>query len=793
MQTKLFLILLTLGLSFESLAQKSQTPIMVQGKVVDKSTSKPLDYATVALVNKEDKSVLAGGITDSQGAFSVKSPHGNIYIEVSFLGYNTVVINDFEITGSTINLNMIEVQPDQEMLTEVTVTAEKSKTTFELDKRVFNVGKDLTSAGGNALDVLNNVPSVDVNIEGAISLRGNTNVQILINGKPSVMASANTIGTIAADMIEKVEVITNPSAKYDAEGTTGIINIVLKKEDQEGLNGSLTLNVGHPTNRSVGLSLNRRTEKFNLFSQLGVGKRSLLSTYSGETIDRQKADSKSLLNAGSGGRDEQFYNVILGTDYNINPLNVITLSGHFAYEIEDEYSDTHYDRRDENNLSTGAADRNEVTEATNPKYQYDLSYKKSFADNKDRSFTASFVGSYFGKDQSSEYKNIAIFGDFEDLLQRTTNDYSQANYSFQTDYVHPFSKISVLESGVKYEINDISNDFELLDQSNNEWVGNPDFTNLFHYDQRVLAAYTTYAYELQKFGLKVGLRVENTNLSTFLQTTNEDNDINYNNVFPSVHSSYKISDELSLQMGYSKRIHRPRMWDLNPFTSISDNLNRRTGNPELQPEFTDVLELSAIQIWGAATLSASLYHSKTEDVVTRVISVQDSLTITKPHNLGTSNNTGLELNASVDPLKWWSIALDGNWVSFSRTGTLESNDFDFSNTSWSSQMTNKFKFPLDIEAEVRVDYQSKVEGVQGISDDRIYADFGVKKKFMKGRAVVNFSVRDVFKSRKYINISDQDTFYRYNERLRGAQQAVLGFSYGFGKGDAMEFSGHKMF
>jgi len=793
MQTKLFFILLTLGFSFNSLAQKPHTSIMVQGKVVDKSTSNPLDYATVAIVNKEDKSVLAGGITDSDGAFSVKSPHDNIYIEISFLGYNTVVINDFEITGSTINLDMIEVQPDQEMLTEVTVTAEKSKTTFELDKRVFNVGKDLTSAGGNALDVLNNVPSVDVNIEGAISLRGNTNVQILINGKPSVMASANTIGTIAADMIEKVEVITNPSAKYDAEGTTGIINIVLKKEDQEGLNGSLTLNVGHPTNRSVGLSLNRRTEKFNLFSQLGVGKRSLLSTYSGETVDRRKADSKSLLNSGSGGRDEQFYNVILGTDYNINPLNVITLSGHFAYEIEDEYSDTHYDRRDENNQSIGAADRNEVTEATNPKYQYDLSYKKSFADNKDRSFTASFVGSYFGKDQSSEYQNIAIFGDFEDLLQRTTNDYSQANYSFQTDYVHPFSKISELESGIKYEINDISNDFELLDQSNNEWVGNPDFTNVFHYDQRVLAAYTTYAYELQKFGLKVGLRVENTNLSTFLQTTNEDNDINYNNVFPSVHSSYKISDELSLQMGYSKRIHRPRMWDLNPFTSISDNLNRRTGNPELQPEFTDVLELSAIQIWGAATLSASLYHSKTTDVVTRVISVQDSLTITKPYNLGTSNNTGLELNASVDPLKWWSIALDGNWVSFSRTGTLESNDFDFSNTSWSSQMTNKFKFPYDIEAEIRVDYQSKVEGVQGISDDRIYADFGVKKKFMKGRAVVNFSVRDVFKSRKYINISDQDTFYRYNERLRGAQQAVLGFSYGFGKGDAMEFSGHKMF
>ncbi len=792
MPTKYLLILFALFCAGVAQAQDA-TPITFSGQITDHQTGKPLEYATVAVVSKADNSVLAGGITDGEGRFTIKSKKSNVLLEVSYLGYNTLRIEDFTVQNGRVELPNIKVQPDQEVLSEVTVTAEKSQTTFELDKRVFNVGKDLTSAGGSALDVLNNVPSVEVNIEGDIMLRGNANVKILINGKPSVMASANTIGTISADMIEKVEVITNPSAKYDAEGTTGIINIVLKKEDREGLNGAATLNVGSPTNHSVGLSLNRRTEKFNLFSQLGVGKRTMPGTTETVTIDRTVNNPQPLHSDASGGRTEQFYNVILGTDYNINPLNMITLSGHFAYEIEDEFSDTHYQRYSAGGELLGAADRNEDTEATNPKYQYDLSYQKSFEGNEDRSLTASFVGSYFGKDQSSAFENEADFGDFRSFSQRTTNDYSQANYVFQTDYIHPFSTIAELETGLKYEYNDIGNDYELEDLEAGQWQGNPDFTNEFNYDQKVYAAYATYAYEFEKFGIKLGARWERTDLDTYLENTNQKNHLTYSNLFPTVHTSYKVSEQFSLQMGYSKRIQRPNMWSLNPFTSFRDNLNLRTGNPDLLPEFTDVFELNAIQVWGMGSLSATLYHSRTTDVISTVVFVQDSLTITKPFNLGTSQNTGVEINGSIDPLEWWSVDANGNWMAFSREGQLEANNFDFSNTSWSARITNKFKFPADIEAEVRTNYQSAVEGIQGITDDRIYADFGVKKKFMKGRAVVNFSVRDFFKSRRFITTSDLDNFYRYNNRIRNARQMVLGFSYGFGKGEAMEFSGHKMF
>jgi hypothetical protein len=268
----------------------------------------------------------------------------DFFIKITYLGYKTLIINNIEINAQIIDLKTIPVTPDQDLLDEVVITGEKSQTVFKLDKRVFNVGKDLSSAGGSALDVLNNVPSVDVNIEGAISLRGNTNVQVLINGKPSVLTSgsSNKLGTITAEMIEKVEVVTNPSAKYDAEGTTGIINIVLKKEERKGVNGAISLNMGNPASNNVGISLNRRTEKFNLFTQIGAGKTSFLSTYNGLTIDRSDTNPQQFFNNGDGEKNEGFYSIILGADYYFNAKNVLTISGQFGNEFEDENALTQY-------------------------------------------------------------------------------------------------------------------------------------------------------------------------------------------------------------------------------------------------------------------------------------------------------------------------------------------------------------------------------------------------------------------------------------------------------------------
>ena len=382
--------------------------IPVSGLVQDVASEQPIEFATVMVYDAQSEALLTGATTDINGRFSVTSPTADIYVEITFIGFIPLSVRDVALVNGAIDLGVLELQPDSEVLEEVVVTGERSYTEFRLDKRVFNVGKDLSNTGASVLEVLNNVPSVNVNIEGEISLRGSTGVEILINGKPSVLAdeSGNALGTITADMIDRIEVITNPSAKYNAEGTSGIINIVLKKEEREGLNGSVSLNTGWPHNHSFGLSLNRRTEHFNLFSQVGVGYRELPNNT--ENINQDLLTGRTVQSKGTEFRNENFYNFILGTDYHINEFNVITLSGNFAYEIEDQPSLTFFQSLNDNELDSYWF-REEVTEATNPKWRYELQYKKDFPDNEDRSFLFSALGNFFGKDQFSEFNNQSLY------------------------------------------------------------------------------------------------------------------------------------------------------------------------------------------------------------------------------------------------------------------------------------------------------------------------------------------------------------------------------------------------
>ncbi|MEO1714052.1 MAG: TonB-dependent receptor plug domain-containing protein, partial [Bacteroidota bacterium] len=382
MKTNFFTVISLILFSAQSLWAQNR-PIVVTGIVVEQGSQQPLEFATVKLVNPETDDLITGTATGLDGSFTLGSKVPSFAVQLDFIGFQTLVISDFTIEKGRVDLGTISLSEDAEVLDEVVVSAEKSQTTFQLDKRVFNVGQDLSSTGASALEVLNNVPSVNVNIEGQISLRGSSGVQILINGKPSILASeeGNALGTITADMIERVEVITNPSAKYEAEGTSGIINIVLKKEEKKGINGSVTLNTGWPQNHSVGLSLNRRTEKFNLFSQLGVGYRALPRFR--ETRNTSLIDQTTIASEGVEFRNENFYNFILGADYNINKYNVITLSGNFSYEFEDQPSSTTFIQTDADGNVLAEWEREEVTEAGNPKFQYEVQYKKDFKDNKE--------------------------------------------------------------------------------------------------------------------------------------------------------------------------------------------------------------------------------------------------------------------------------------------------------------------------------------------------------------------------------------------------------------------------
>jgi outer membrane receptor protein involved in Fe transport len=782
-------ILLLILISSNFLFAQNQK-IEITGTVLDSNSQNPVEFATVMIGDKNTKAAITGVTTQLDGMFLVETTAKDFFIEISFIGFVNQTISEFSIIDGKINLGDILMSENNNELEEVVVRAEKSTTEFRLDKRVFNVGQDLSSTGASALEVLNNVPSVNVDIEGVVSLRGSSGVQILINGKPSVLASeqGNALGTITADMIEKIEVITNPSAKYDAEGTSGIINIIIKKEERKGINGSATINTGMPHNHSFGLSLNRRTEKFNLFSQIGVGYREMPND--SENINRDLVNGTTVFSEGREFRNEKFYNLILGTDYHINKNNVLTLSGSFAYEVEEQPSLTNFKLENAAGDIINEWNRTETTEANNPKYRYELQYKSNLKGHKDHVLLISALGNFFGKDQSSEFFNNETVGSESFADQQTETHFQEGKYTFSVDYTKPFSDKITLETGAQYVINNVSNDFEVRNSINGEFIADPSLTNLFEYDQKVLGVYGTGAYEDEKWGLKLGLRIENTDLKTLLVNTNQNNDMNFINFFPTVHTSYKLTDAFSIQGGYSRRIFRPRLWDLNPFFNIRNNFSIRTGNPNLLPEFTDSYEISSIYIVGKASLNASVYYRYTTDVVERVATFENNVNTTMPMNIGTNRSTGLEINAKYTVSKKLSFNGDFNYNYFNRQGELEGTSFDFNAGQWSSKVTSKIKFPANIDFEITGQYRSRFQTVQSEVTGNLFADIGLRKKIMKGRGVLNFSVRDLFASRIRESVTSQDDFYIYSFRQRG-RFITMGFSYGFGKGEAMEFSGSK--
>ncbi len=778
-------LLLSIIFTTDLLAQKSG--IEITGKVLESKSQQAVPFATVVVLSNQDQKVLTGSTTDDEGFFSIQSNSDDIYIEISFIGFATEKITELNIINGKLDLGTVLLTENSQSLDEVVVQGEKSQTVFKLDKRVFNVGQDLSSTGASALEILNNVPSVNVNIEGEISLRGGSGVQILINGKPSVLASdgGNALGSITADMIDRIEVITNPSAKYEAEGTSGIINIVIKKDERKGVNGSVSLNTGYPHNHSVGLSLNRRSEKFNLFSQLGAGYRELPRKT--EAINQDLETGRTILSNGKEYRNEAFVNLILGADYHINETNVLTLSGSFAYEFEKQPSTTNFSSLENDSLISEWY-RTESTDAGNPKLQYELQYQKDFKDHEDHKLTMSALGNFFGKDQSSEFSNTTTSGNLSDSYQQTETEFNETKYTYQVDYARPFNEQFSMEAGGQFVMHDVNNDYLVADLENEVWVTDSGLTNIFNYDQKVLGVYGTGAYEGDRWGIKAGLRFEYTNLNTKLENTGETNKQNYHNFFPSLHVSYKASERLSLQTGYSRRIYRPRLWDLNPFFNIRNNYSIRAGNPELQPEFTNSYETNLIYILDKASFNLGIYHRHTIDLIERVSTFENNVNTYKPTNFGTNRATGVEFNFKYSPTDWMTLNSDLNYNFFIRKGTFDDVSFDFNAHRWSTKINAKFKIPADFEFELTGNYQSKYKTAQGETADNIYADVGLRKKIKGGKVVLNMSVRDVFGSRNRETEVSTEDFYAYSFGKRGPF-VTFGFSYGFGKGEAMQYSG----
>ncbi len=764
------------------------TKAVIKGQVVDKDTEAPLEFATVTVFSQKDSSLVTGSISDEKGMFFIETKPGAYRVVIEFLAYRPAVIPNILLTREdpVADLGKVRLAPDAETLTQVEVVAEKSQMQLSLDKRIFNVGKDLSNAGGTAEDILDNVPSVTVDIDGNVSLRGSGNVRILVDGKPSSLvgiSGTNGLKQLPANMIDRVEVITNPSAKYEAEGMAGIINIVLKKQNRKGFNGSFDLMAGAPETYGVTANLNYRRKRLNFFINYGIHKRS--QDGGGNLYSEFFSNDSTYITQLNRNHDRSGLsnNLRFGADYFFNPKNILTTAFSYRTGNDDNFASLNYDDF-LFNLSTpiGSTYRTDDEKEQDRNLEYNVTYRKSF-EEKGREFVLDIQIEDRQETERSDFleqyfdANNDLLPETE-LMQRSKNVEGQNQLRMTADYTHPLGKDGKFEAGLLASFREINNDYLVEEFRDQDWELMTNLSNHFIYNEDIQAAYATLGNKSGKLSYQAGLRLERSKVLTELITTNEVNDRDYVNFFPSAHLAYELAGQNSFQVSYSRRVRRPRFWDLNPFFTFSDSRNQWSGNPNLDPEFTDSYEVGHLKYWDYASLASSVYYRHTTDVLERIRTYDnDGNSYTKPQNLSSRDDYGLEFNWSYEPLK--NLRLNGNFNFFRSItkGSFEGQVFDADTYSWFTRFSSKLTLWKELDVQTSFNYRAPIETTQGRNKAMYHIDLGMSKDVLNKRGTLTLSVRDLLNSRKRSYISQGDNFYSEGEFQWRSRMLRLSFNY----------------
>jgi outer membrane receptor protein involved in Fe transport len=765
---------------------KSENQIAIRGLLVD-DQNKPVPFGNIALYQKSDSTLITGAVSDEAGAFEMRSKPGQFSLKISVLGYQERRIASVQVANQIVDLGRIALKAGSKRLEEVVVRGERSQMELSLDKRVFNVGKDLANAGATAADILSNVPSVAVDAEGNVSLRGSNSVRILIDGKPSGLVSfkgGSGLQQLQGSAIERVEVITNPSARYEAEGMGGIINIILKKEQREGINGSFDVITGYPTNFGLAANVNYRRKNLNFFVNYTnsfrntPGRNALYQElYRNDTTFITQQNSTSHLKGINN-------NARAGLDYFFDPKNVLTASYTWRLSKGKRFSDIYYrDYQFTTSNLQSITNRTQDETETEPNSEYALTYKRSFK-REGHTLTADvrFLDNWESSDQYFAQKTFKPDGNtlmVPSVLQRSVNDETEKQFLVQIDYVQPFSKNGKFEAGLRSSTRDMTNDYAVTQQENDgSWTPLPGLVNDFLYQERINALYGIVGNKARKFSYQLGLRAEKTDVTTTLRRTNDVNPRHYTNLFPSAHVSYDLPRQHALQLSYSRRIRRPQYNDLSPFSTFSDNRNFWSGNPNLNPEFTNAFEVGHIKYFTKGSISSSVYYRHTEDKILSIRRVNDQgFSTTRPENLSSENSYGAEFAGSYALYSWWK--LDGSF-NFFRAITNGSNldmNYQSDTYSWFTRMISRFNLPKSIDVQLRGNYEAAQKTPQGRRKGLATLDLSASKDLLNNNATLTLNVLDVFNSRRFRNITEGDNFYAESTSQFRLRQINVTFSY----------------
>lgn len=765
-----------------AMAQRSGD-FKITGKILDAQSGGPLEYASISLLSKADSSLIGGSVTDPSGNFIIDARPGQFILRLQFISYQTKYINNVVLNKSnpTINIGEVRMAPDAETLKEVVVSGNKSQMQLELDKRVFNVGEDLANIGANASEIMDNLPSVSVDVDGNVSLRGSSNVRILVNGKPSGLvgiSNADGLRQLQGDLIERIEVVTNPSARYDAEGSAGIINIILKKERKRGFNGSFTANGGYPLNYGFSGNANYRSGKFNIFGSYGINYRENpgggftdRTTFRNDTTLYTYIDNDRLRSGFS-------HNVRLGTDFYINDNNIITASGLTRISDEENITEITYFDRNANRVLFNNTFRKDTEQEDDDNYEFQMSYRRTMK-GEGHELTAEFQFRDNDEVEASSIDSANLLTDSPQIkYQRSINEQADRNILMQVDYVYPFAEGKKFEAGYRGTIREIASDY-LVEQIDGQggWMPLANFSNFFQYNEDVHAAYAIFENKMDKWGYQLGLRFEQTYITTFQRETDETNNKDYLNAFPSAFLTYKLNIQQTLQASYSRRLSRPRFWYLNPFFSFSDPRNIRTGNTDLDPEYTDSYEIGLLNNLKKSSIYIGGYYRYTTGVIDRIQTSEDGInTLSFPLNIGTENAYGVEANFSMDPTDWFNINGNANFYRAITEGSY--NDLVLNRDAYSARFRLNTRFDLGkVKLQASGRYRAPENGTQGKRKSLYTIDLGANMDVMKNRGTLNLSIRDLFNTRKYRGETVTDNFTEDSEFQWRSRQMRVSFTY----------------
>ena len=805
----------TLGLIFVLSAASmafSQQKLPVTGKVLDQQ-NQPVPYASVTFSHPNNKLLSDATLTDEQGNFSLELAPAEYSVSLEAIDYQKNIISKNVATAGSLGNFIIKKEesstltPTQE-IQGVVITAQASKPyKVDLDKKVYDPSTDVISKGGNLQDVLTNVPSVSVDTDGTVSMRGNSNVRFLINGKPSSLLgiddNSNALQSIPADQIERIEVITNPSSKFEASGTAGILNIILKKNKGKGFNGTVTGSLGYLPRTNLNTNLSWRKGNLTWFLNGGGGYDKRKNTRRNNTTYYNVTDSYPYLEQTNDNKNEgKNYNVNTGFNYDISEKTSVNAGVMLRYRTMEGNETNYYKEFDANRILQLETSRLSSANGEGTAWQGDLGLDHKFNTN-GHAISAS---ASFQQNKNKDYNNILENGENGVFLDRNLIDQNTTNKTFigKLDYELPIGENSRLEAGYRIDRNQNDYDYDVLESADDiNFTLDPDFTSTTVYKEMFNAFYGQFKSKIGDLGYQLGLRTEISDVDVSFTDINGNETVinkNYTGLFPSVFLSYDLGADKNNQLlvNYSRRINRPRSWFLVPFNSFSqnDNRNQFMGNADLNPEYINSYELGYAIQKKKYTINPTIYFRKSQDE-TQMIVVQkepgSQILVTKPYNVGWESQLGLDLNATADFFPWWKVMGSVDLFRYESKGEFfdpevmeEPFSVDGDGFSARARLTNTFKVDKSFSFQIQGMFRGgeKTASTKRLSSYSV--NLGATKTIWNGDGTIAFNIQDVFNTRRMESYTYGSGFERYQYMQWQPRQASISLTYRFKQGEKIE-------